>query len=83
MLIARGITGILAFLGIVTGIQLLPLSTACVIFYSYPVFAALFGFFIFREHVTGGQIFCIAALVLGMMVFLSLVLPGSILWGLP
>jgi len=69
LLIARGVTGILAFLGIVTAIRILPLSTACVIFYSYPVFAALFGFFLFREHVTWGQMSCIAALILGMAVF--------------
>lgn len=69
LLIARGITGILTFIGAVTAIRLLPLSTACVIFYSYPVFAALFGVVIYKEHITWGQISCIAALILGMAVF--------------
>lgn len=82
LLIARGVTGILTFLGAVTAIQLLPLSTACVIFYSYPVFAALFGFFLYREHISRGQISCIAALILGMAVFFEFGFTGISLMGL-
>ncbi len=81
LLIARGVTGIFAFLGGVTAIRLLPLSTACMIFYSYPVFAALFGFFIYREHITWGQIFCIAALILGITVFFEFGFTGISLLG--
>lgn len=81
LLIARGVTGILAFLGGVTAIRLLPLSTECMIFYSYPVFAALFGFFIYREHITWGQICCIAALILGITVFFEFGFTGISLLG--
>lgn len=81
LLVIRGFTGILAFLGAVTAIRLLPLSTACVIFYCYPVFAALFGFFIYKEHITWGQISCIAALILGMAVFFQFGFTGINLLG--
>jgi len=82
LLIARGATGILAFWCAVTGIRLLPLSTACVIFNSYPAFAALFGFFIYREHITWGQLACIGALLLGMAVFFEFGFTGISLPGL-
>lgn len=81
LLIFRGVTGIMAFLGAVTAIRLLPLSTACVIFYCYPVFAALFGFFIYKEHITWGQMACIAALLLGMAVFFEFGVTGISLLG--
>ncbi|MBW2022050.1 MAG: EamA family transporter [Deltaproteobacteria bacterium] len=41
MLLVRGITGALAFLALVGAIQLLPLSSAIVLLYSFPAFAAL------------------------------------------
>lgn len=81
LLIIRGITGILAFLGGVTAMRLMPLSSACVIFYSFPAFAAFFGFLIYKEQVSWGQVFCIAALISGMVVFFEFGFTGISLLG--
>ncbi len=51
LLIIRGCTGSVAFVCLVTAIRLLPVSTALVIFYSFPVFAALFSFLIYGERI--------------------------------
>jgi drug/metabolite transporter (DMT)-like permease len=42
LMMIRGISGSLAFLSLVTAIQLIPISTAIVLFFSFPAFAALF-----------------------------------------
>ena len=78
LLIFRGCTGSLAFLSVVTAMRILPLSTASVLFYAYPVFAAFFGFIIYREGITAGQIVCMAALVGGVAVLFDFELTGSV-----
>jgi len=42
LLLIRGATGSIAFICMVTAIQRLPISTALVIFYSFPAFSAVF-----------------------------------------
>lgn len=65
LLIIRGCTGCIAFLCVVTAIRLLPVSTALVIFYSYPAFAAIFSFIIYKERIGVPEIACIAAVLIG------------------
>ena len=65
LLILRGILGSLAFLSIVGAIRLIPISTAMVLFFSFPAFTALFSPLIYRERITLPEIICIAAAVLG------------------
>lgn len=63
LLIARGITGCCAFLALVAAIRLIPISTALVLFFSFPAFAAFFSPLIFKENITRGEVlFVIAAL---------------------
>lgn len=68
LLILRGCTGSLAFFFVVSALRTLPMSTAVVLFYSYPAFAALFGFFIYKEQVNRFQIACIAVLLAGVAI---------------
>ncbi len=68
LLILRGCTGSLAFFFVVSALRLLPMSTAVVLFYSYPAFAALFGFLIYKERVNRFQIVCIAVLLAGVAI---------------
>ena len=68
LLILRGCTGSLAFFFVVSALRTLPMSTAVVLFYSYPVFAALFWFLIYREQVNRFQIACIAVLLIGVAI---------------
>ena len=71
LLIIRGLTGSAAFLSLVTAIRLLPLSTALVIFYAYPAFAAVFSFLIYGERISGVEAACIGVVVAGIAVLLD------------
>ena len=52
LLIIRGITGSCAFLALVAAIRLIPISTALVLFFSFPAFAAFFSPLFFKEPIT-------------------------------
>ena len=65
LLLIRGCTGSVAFLCMVTAIQRLPISTALVIFYSFPAFSAVFSYFIYGERVGRREIACIAGVLAG------------------
>jgi drug/metabolite transporter (DMT)-like permease len=56
LLVVRGITGCCAFLALVAAIRLIPISTALVLFYSFPAFAALFSPLIFKETISRDEI---------------------------
>ena len=63
LLVVRGITGCCAFLALVAAIRLIPISSALVLFFSFPAFAAFFSPLIFKETITRDEIlFVIAAL---------------------
>ena len=61
----RGGTGSIAFICMVTAIQRLPISTALVIFYSFPAFSAVFSYFIYGERVGKLEIACIFGVLSG------------------
>ena len=65
LLILRGCTGSAAFVCLVTGLRLLPSSTALVIFYSFPVFSAVFSFLIYGEKIGRLEVICMFAVLLG------------------
>ena len=68
LLIVRGFTGSIAFVSLIIAIRLLPLSTAMVIFYSFPAFAAIFSFLIYGEKIGILEIACIAAIMIGVAI---------------
>jgi drug/metabolite transporter (DMT)-like permease len=49
----------------VTAIRLLPVSTALVIFYSFPVFSALFSFLLYGERIGKFEILCTVIVLAG------------------
>ena len=65
LLILRGVIGSCAFLSLVSAIRLIPISSAMVLFFSFPAFTALFSPLIYRERITLPEIICIAATMLG------------------
>jgi drug/metabolite transporter (DMT)-like permease len=79
LLILRGCTGSLAFFFVVSALRILPMSTAVVLFYSYPAFAALFGFLIYRERLNRFQIACIAVLLAGVAILFDFRLSANAL----
>ena len=68
LLTIRGITGCAAFLSLVIAIRLIPISTAMVLFYSFPAFAALLSPLIFRETITKAEIVCVFIALCGVAV---------------
>jgi len=78
LLIIRGCTGSVAFISIITAIRLLPVSTALVIFYSFPAFTAIFSFLIYRERIGKLEIACIAVVVIGIGVLFDFQLAGGL-----
>ncbi|MGD8304537.1 MAG: DMT family transporter, partial [Desulfobacterales bacterium] len=78
LLIIRGCTGCTAFLCIVTAIRLLPVSTALIIFYSYPAFAAIFAFIIYKERIGMLEIACIVAVLIGVGILFDFQLVGGV-----
>jgi drug/metabolite transporter (DMT)-like permease len=78
LMIVRGITGSLAFLSLVTAIRLLPISTAIVLFFSFPAFAALFSFLIYSERISKGEIICILVALLGASVLFEYQITGNL-----
>ena len=78
LMIIRGITGSLAFLSLVTAIRLIPISTAMVLFFSFPAFAALFSFLIYGERISRSEIICILGALLGASVLFEYQFTGNL-----
>jgi drug/metabolite transporter (DMT)-like permease len=78
LLILRGVAGSMAFVAEVLSIQLIPVSTALVLFYAFPAFAALFSALLFKERV-GKDIFWVLMALCGVAVFFNLGLKGGLL----
>ena len=76
LMIVRSIAGCIAFLCLITAIRSIPLSTAMVLFFSFPAFAALFSALVFREQITKGELFCIVGALCGVAVLLDFKLGG-------
>jgi len=79
LLIIRGCTGCSAFICIVTAIRLLPVSTALIIFYSFPAFSAIFSFIIYKEHVGMRESACIMTVLIGVGILFDFQLAGGLL----
>jgi len=79
LLIIRGFTGCGAFICIVTAIRLLPVSTALVIFYSFPAFSAVASFILYKERLGMPEIACIATVLIGVGILFDLNVSGGLL----
>lgn len=79
LLIIRGCTGSAAFIALVTAIRLLPVSTALVIFYSFPAFAALFSFVLYGERIRLIELVCILTVLAGVAVLFDFQLAGGLI----
>jgi drug/metabolite transporter (DMT)-like permease len=79
LLIIRGCTGSAAFVCLVSAIRLLPVSTALVIFYSFPVFSALFSFLLYGERIGKFEILCTAVVLVGIGILFDFKMAGGML----
>jgi drug/metabolite transporter (DMT)-like permease len=78
LLIIRGCVGAAAFLSMVTAIRLLPVSTAMVIFFTYPAFAAIFSFLLLKERMSPYEILCLILVLIGAAVLFDFHLAGNL-----
>lgn len=79
LLILRGCTGSVAFVCLVTAIRLLPVSTALVIFYSFPIFSALFSFMIYGERMGKLEIACTLIVLIGIGILFDFKWDGGLI----
>jgi drug/metabolite transporter (DMT)-like permease len=77
LLVIRGCVGSVAFISLVTAIRFLPVSTALVLFYSYPAFSAVASYFIYGERLGWSEMVCIAIVMLGIALLFDMDLSGS------
>ena len=79
LLVIRGCAGAVAFLSMVMAIRLLPVSTAMVIFFTYPAFAAVFSFVLHRQGISRAEALCLLLVLVGAGVLFDFQLTGSLL----
>lgn len=79
LLMIRGCTGSVAFISMVVAIRLLPVSTAIVIFFSFPAFSAVFSFLIYGERLGRLETVCIGIVMLGIGVLFDFKLEGGLI----
>jgi len=79
LLVIRGCAGSVAFICLVTAIRLLPVSTAIVIFYSFPAFSAIFSYFLYGETLSKNQLLCIVGVIIGVSVLFNFQFAGGLL----
>ena len=79
LLLFRGCTGSVAFISLVTAIRMLPISTAMVIFYAFPAFAAMFAFFLYKETLSKHHLLCIIGVMVGVGILFDFHLAGGLL----
>ena len=77
LLIIRGCVGSVAFISLITAVKMLPLSTALVIFYSFPAFSAVFAYIIYGEKIGKLEIACIILVMVGVGTLFDFMLGGS------
>ncbi len=79
LLAIRGVVGSCAFLALVVAIRLIPISTALVLFFSFPAFAAFFSPLLFKEPITWREILCLVAALVGVAILFDFRLQGALL----
>jgi len=77
VLMLRGCLGAVNFIFFITAIRLLPVSTALVIIFSFPAFAAVFSRVIYNERIRLSQMICIAIAITGIGVLLDFRMSGN------
>ena len=71
LLLLRGCTGSIAFVFFIFSVKLLPVSTALMLLYAYPAFAAVFAAWLYREPVSRPAWACMAAVLIGVSILVD------------
>lgn len=71
LLLTRGCTGSIAFIFFIFSVRRLPVSTALMLLYAYPAFAALFSSWLYQEKVSRLAWLCMATVLTGVAVLVD------------
>lgn len=71
LLLLRGCTGSAAFLFFIFSLRRLPVSTALMLLYAYPAFAALFSSWLYKENASATGWLCMAGVVAGVVILVD------------
>jgi drug/metabolite transporter (DMT)-like permease len=71
LLLTRGCTGSIAFIFFIFSVRRLPVSTALMLLYAYPSFAALFSSWLYQEKVSRLAWLCMATVLAGVAVLVD------------
>lgn len=71
LLVLRGICGTLSFFFFLRSIALIPLSNTIILFYTFPVFVALFSWLLFKTRIWKGELLFILTGVTGAIVLIN------------
>lgn len=74
ILLARGFSGFLCFFFFLKSIAMIPVANAVVLAYTFPMFAALFSFLLFKEPVRGIEVILMGVGLIGIYILID---PGS------
>jgi drug/metabolite transporter (DMT)-like permease len=71
VLILRGLLGTFSFFCLLKSIALIPLANAIVLFYTFPLFVALFSFLLFRTPIDKGELLLIGVGLVGIYILIN------------
>jgi len=71
LLVIRGCSGSIAFIFFIFSVRRLPVSTALMLLYAYPAFAALFSSWLYHEKVSRRAWLCMAAVLAGVAILVD------------
>lgn len=71
LLLIRGCTGSIAFIAFIFSVRRLPVSTALMLLYAFPAFAALFSSWLYQEKVSKPAWLCMAAVLAGVAILVD------------
>ena len=79
MMTARGLAGAIAFISFVTALHRIPFTTAIVLYFTFPGFAAFFSGLFFGEKITLFEIGCLALAICGAGALFGFRVEGDVL----
>ena len=71
LLLTRGCTGSIAFIFFIVSVRRLPVSTALMLLYAYPAFAALFSSWLYQENISRLAWLCMVTVLAGVAVLMD------------
>jgi len=71
LMVIRSVAGCITFFLLITAIRSIPLSTAIVLFFTFPAFAALFSVLLYGERISKWQLLCIGGTLVGVAVLID------------